>query len=107
MPAPWRGMPAPVMPRPVAGDADDPHAVVDGGDSGFGAADLRHDRQFGGTPAGALEVVACLPGEVAAGLEAHLDTGEHEADVLMLDDGHGAQPLPGAGEVQGIFKGGP
>src|SRR2546430_14551776 len=50
----------------VAGDPDHAHAVVDRRDGRLGAVDLRHDRQLFRAPAGALEVVTCLPGEVAA-----------------------------------------
>src|SRR5205823_1052382 len=89
----------------VAGDADHPHAVVDRRDGRLGAVDLRHDRQLLRAPAGALEVMARLPGEVAAGLDPHLDVGEHEADVLVLDDRHGAEPFLAAGEVQRVFEG--
>src|SRR5262249_58400928 len=53
----------------VAGDADHPHAVVNRRDGRFGAVDLRHDRQLFRPPAGALEIMARLPGEVAAGLD--------------------------------------
>jgi hypothetical protein len=34
---------------------------------------------------GVLEVVTGLLGEVAARLEAHLDVGQHEPDVLVFD----------------------
>src|SRR3954451_20584795 len=58
-------------------------------------------------PARPVEVVAGLRGEVAARLDAQLDVREHEADVLVLDDGRGAEPLLGASEVQRVFEGRP
>jgi len=51
-----------------------------------------------------IEIVARFPGEVTAGLDAHLDVSQHEADVLVLYDRYGAEPLFGPGEIKGVVK---
>src|ERR1051326_4634084 len=49
--------------------------------------------------------MAGFPGQVAGRLNAHLDVGQHVADVLVFDDWSRTQASLGFRKVEGIFKG--
>jgi len=67
--------------------------------------DFGNDGRFTATPLCEIELVAGFPGQVARGLDAHLDVGKHETDVLVLNHRHSAGALVGPRELQRYVEG--
>src|SRR5947207_8425321 len=85
--------------------ANQAHGIVDDLHGKFGAIDLGHDCQLLPASTRLLKVMAGLPRQVAGRLNAHLDVGQHVADVLVFDDRSRTQASLGFCKVEGIFKG--
>jgi len=86
-------------------DTDNAHGIVDSLNAQFRTVNLGDDGQFAAASLGDIKLVTGFPGQVARGLDAHLDVGQHEANVLVLNHRHRAGALVGAGKLQGDVEG--